>query len=368
MGYIVLISAQDSTGRIFNFENNIISANGKSAYRITKVTDTSLSPNRVINLAYNAQGNLWKVTDARGNTTIYGYNADGLLTSITYPEGNTVTVTYNALMQVTGYTSSTVTLSGNISLAFEGYGTTNGTSVKNVNTGNSVLATYQHDTSYRAPTITYPDATTIVSSFGSGNKVNLRDAIKDRLGKTTNYTYDDNGNVTSVTNALTETTRFEYDEKNNLTAVVDPRNVTYRTVLTYDTSKIYLDSIHLPIGEMALFSYYTEGNLNGLLKQRTDPTGHKYIYAYNSHGNLTQVLDDALKTHVDFVPDGAGRVLSKTDPYSTLSPTLQTSVSTVYTYDENDNVTSVKVGSNPASIYTFDGNNRMDLERNRWRD
>ncbi|NTV78113.1 MAG: RHS repeat protein, partial [Clostridiales bacterium] len=81
---------------------------------------------------------------------------------------------------------------------------------------------------------------------------------------------------------------------------------------------------------------------------RTDPTGHKYSYTYDAHGNLTQIMDQALSTHVDFGPDGAGRVLWKTDPYSTLSSALHTSVRTDYTYDGNDNVTSVQIGTNPA--------------------
>jgi RHS repeat-associated protein len=356
MGYMVLINAKDSTGRNFNFENSIISANGKSAYRITKVTDTSLSPNpnREILLDYNPQGNLWKVTDARGNITIYGYNPDGLLNSIAYPEGNTVTVTYNDFMQVTGYTNGTV------SLAFDGYGTSNGTSVMDVTEGNSVIATYQHDGLYRAPTITYPaDGTTVTSQFGSGNFVNLRDWIKDRLNQTTNYSYDANGNVTSVKNALNETTQFEYDEKNNLTAVVDPRNTAYRTVLTYDATKTFLESIRLPLGETTSFLPFENVNPKGLIKERTDPTGHKYVYTYDNHGNPTQIMDQALSTHVDLGPDGAGRVRWKTDPYTTLSPTLQRSVTTSYAYDENDNVASVQIGTNPASIYTFDRNNRM---------
>lgn len=351
--YGLVMNARETAtgGRVFNYEYSPISiSDSRTVQRLSKVTDTSLTPNRVINLAYNVQGNLWKVTDARGNTTLYGYNADGLLSSITYPEENTVNITYNDLMQVTGYSN------GIVNLAFDGYGTENGTSVMDAADGNSVIATYQHDLLYRAPTITYPDNTTVNSQFGSGNNVNLRDWTTDRLDQQTSFTYDDNGNVLSVKNAKDEITQFEYDEKNNLTAVVDPRNTSYRTVLTYDAeTKNKLKSISLPLGETTSFSYQN----NGLVEEKTDPTGHKYTYTYDSHGNLTQILDQALSTHVDFGPDDAGRVLSKTDPYSTLSPTLQTSVITTYTYDENDNVTSVQIGENPASIHTFDKNNRM---------
>jgi RHS repeat-associated protein len=350
--YGLVMEASDGTGRKFEFTyepRTVVS--GAIVQRLTKVKDTSLTPNRTIDLEYNSQGNLWKVTDARGNTTTYGYNPDGLLNSINYPEGNTVTVTYNTLMQVTGYTN------GTINLAFGGYGTENGTAVMDATNGNQVLARYQHDELYRAATINFPaDGTTMISGFGSGNYVNLRDWSEDRRQQRTLYTYDANGNVTSVENALHEVTRFEYDEKNNLTAIVDPRNVNYRTILTYDlATKNKLENIRLPMGETTTFAYRDDG----LVETRTEPTGHRYIYAYDNHGNLKSIQDRELSTQVDFLPDGAGRVEWKTDPFSVLSPTLQTSVKTVYTHDENDNVTSVQVGTNPASFYNFDRNNRL---------
>ena len=352
---LVMSATEESTGRIFNYEYYPIPIlEGKTVQRLTKVTDTSLppdAPDRVIRLAYNSQGNLWKFTDARGNTTTYGYNQDGLLTSITYPEGNTVNVTYNALMQVTGYTN------GTINLTFGGYGTENGTTVMDAANGNQVLSRYQHDQSYRAQTINFPaDGTTILSGFGSGNYVNLRDWSEDRRQQRTLYTYDANGNVTSAENTLHEITRFEYDAKNNLTAIVDPRNATYRTILTYDAAtKNKLESIRMPLGETTSFAYFD----NGLVRERRDPTGHTFTYVYDARGNLRQITDTALNTHVDFQPDGAGRVISKTDPYSVLSSTLQTSVSTNYTHDENDNMTSVRIGTNPPSFYNFDRNNLL---------
>ncbi len=323
----------------FNYDGN---------NRLASIVDKSVSPNRTVTYGYNENGLLASVTDARGNATYYTYTAERLLNTITYPEGNTVTVTYDLFLRAASYTN------GTISLTFD-YNESTGTTVKN---GDSPLVNFTHDPLHRADKITYAGNTGdyVKSAYLLGNQLNLPSDTTDRNGYYTYFTYDDSGNVKSVKNAKNESTRFEYDDKNNLTAIVDPRNETYRTVLAYDTAtKTKLESITLPLGEKTSFEYFD----NGLLKKRTDPTGHKFAYTYDGSGNLTQITDEALSTHVDFTPDGAGRVLSKTDPYAVLSPTNQQSVGTIYAYDENDNVTSVKVGSKPASIYTFDRNNRM---------
>ena len=179
---VVSSAREEKTARQFNYEYTPVAiSDGRTVQRLTKVTDTSLNPDRTIKLDYDTRGNLAFFTDARDNTTAYTYNDDGLLATITYPEGNTVTVTYNELLQATGYTN------GSISLTFDYQGGTTGTTVKN---GGNTLANFVPDSLYRAGQITFannPDDY-IKPTYGSGVQLNLISDLKDRNGNTSSYT------------------------------------------------------------------------------------------------------------------------------------------------------------------------------------
>jgi RHS repeat-associated protein len=345
--YGVVMSAADATGRYLAYDYLPVSlADGRTLQRLTKVTDTSITPNRVINLTYNDKGNLNSVTDARGNVTSYSYNADGFLAGITYPEGNSVNVTYSVLGQVTGYTN------GSIALSFDYQGGTAGTIVK---TGATPLINYVPDTQYRADNIKFPDGTNIKPTYLTGNLVNLEDNVKDRNGNVSYFTYDANGNLLTVKNALNETTTYTYDVWNNLTSIADPRNTNpatsdaYKTKFTYDATGKCLQGVRKPLGGTTNYTYYS----NGLVSNVTDPTSHSVSINYDTNGNVTKINDDALATSMDYTNDNAGSRLTQTD---LLRPTPQL---TTWSYDNNDNVTSVQVATNPAAIFRYDGNNRL---------
>lgn len=308
-----------------------------SQNRLIKISDSSTSPNRNILYGYNAQGYLSTVTDARGNTTTYQYNTDGLLTGITYPEGNSVAVGYDTAGRVTSQTSGTKALS------FEYNGTSGGTIVKNGSTG-AAIATYSHDNLYRAAQVKFPDSTSILPQYNSGNQLNLQQSVTDRNGKPTSYTYDANGNVLTSTNSLSETTTYTYDDKNNIKTIKDPRNNV--TTFTYDANKKNLISVQKPLGGTTTYTYYD----NGLINTVKDPTNHITTYTYDAFGNVTKITDNSLATSVAFTNDNAGRRLSQTD---------QKQQTTLWGYNENDGVTSIKAGSNQAATFAYDRNNRL---------
>ena len=347
--YGLVTKATDATGRSFDFQYMTFSVvrgtENVSIQRLQQVTDNTLSPPRVVKFSYfGTNGNLFDVTDARGNITKYTYNADGMLSTITYPEGNTVNVTYDLLGRATGYTN------GSISLTFD-YNASTGTTVKN---GTSALVNFLPDSQKRASVITYAGVAADYSqpTYCTGNLLNQTCTVRDRNGNTTTYTYDANGNVLTVKNALNETTTFTYDAlgKNNLTSVKDPRNNT--TTYGYDASYLKLLSVTKPMGGITTYSGYTA---NGLVGTVTDPTGHSITYTYgdNRHYFPTKIADNALSTSLDYTYDGAGRRQTQTDQQR---PTSQL---TTWIYDNNDNVTSVQINTNPAAVFRYDKNNRV---------
>ena len=80
------------------------------------------------------------------------------------------------------------------------------------------------------------------------------------------YTYDANGNVTAVRDVLGHTTTYEYNEDNDVIKTVAPNGVT----TTYDVSH------HNVTGSLERY-YNSDGSFTNLAS---------YIYYYNSYGNL----------------------------------------------------------------------------------
>ena len=358
----LVTKATDATGRTFDFQYMTFGitrgTETVNVQRLQQVTDNSLTPaTRVVKFSYNGTtGNLADVTDARNNITTYTYNADGLLATIKYPENNTVTVNYDDLQRVTSYTAG---VSPNqITLSFDYQGGTTGTTVKNAAT-NAILANFQH-TDYRAIKTSVRDNTNSanlsVSQPSYCNSTTLANkvcSVIDGNGKTSSFTYDANGNMLTATNALGETTTFTYDlSNNNLLSLKDQRNNT--TTYTYDSTNgnKTLKSVQKPMGGVTTYSGYIA---NGLVGTVTDPTGHYITYTYGDtrHYLPTKIADSALSTSIDYTYDGAGRRQTQTDQQR---PTSQL---TTWVYDNNDNVTSVQINTNPAAVFRYDKNNRL---------
>ena len=90
---------------------------------------------------------------------------------------------------------------------------------------------------------------------------NLPTSTTDALGRTTSYTYDGLGNVTSITR-LAGT----------------PQAVT--TTFTYDTTYSQVTSVTDPLGHTTKVTYDTKGNLTSV----TDPLGNTSGFTYNLAG------------------------------------------------------------------------------------
>ena len=145
---------------------------------------------------------------------------------------------------------------------------------------------------------------------------------KEEFGSS--YTYDEDGNVISVTDLQKQKTTYEYDDDNNLVKEILPNNTEY--------------------------SYEYDGHHN--VVKATTPEGQVYEFTYDTWGNNTSVFikngTEEIKTFATFSEDG-NRLLKTTDALGE---------ETTYEYDPDTNLLiSVKYPKDTddtKTVYTYD--------------
>lgn len=139
--------------------------------------------------------------------------------------------------------------------------------------------------------------------------------------RVSDYAYDDNGNQTTVTDALNHTRTSHYDALNRVQQVIDPKNG--QTDYAYDAQD-NLTGVTDPLG---LTTAYTYDGLGNRIQVDSPDTGTS-TYTYDAAGNLLQHTD-ARGVIVTYTYDALNRLLTVSYPDSTLNVT--------YTYDAGIN-------------------------------
>ncbi len=211
----------------------------------------------------------------------------------------------------------------------------------------------------------------------------------DELGNTTLYTYDSNGNVTSVsvpiaadtyaattytynsfgevlttTDPMGNTTTNTYDANGNLLTVTSPapNNNTPASVTQFAYNSLgELTQITDPLNNVTKLTYYSTGLINII----TDAKQNVTTYAYDAHGNRTSVKDANNQT-TTFAYDTGDRLKTITYPGSTGTTTFgydyrgrRTSVTdqngkpTTYAYDDADRLVTVTDAATPGNVTTY---------------
>ncbi len=211
---------------------------------------------------------------------------------------------------------------------------------------------------------------------------------KDELGRATTYTYDNYGNVTSVsvpigpdtfattsytynnfgevlttTDPLGIVTTNSYDAHGNLLAVTSPKPnpSTASSVTQFAYNSLgELTQITDPLGNPTTLTYYSTGLINTIKDAQNNVT----TYVYDTHGNRTSVTD-ALNHQTTFAYDSMNRLTTITYPDTTTtkfaydyrgrrtSVTDQNGKVTTYAYDDADRLTSVTDAATPGNVTTY---------------
>jgi RHS repeat-associated protein len=364
--------------------SQITSPNGRwlqftydSCNRIQQITDNI---GRSTHYQYDSSscnsGHLQVATDQNSNTTTYAYQGATIdqMTSIT--DGRQIQYLQNIYDSNDRIHQQILANQGTYTFNYttDGFGNITQTTITDPNSNTRQLnfstpAIFQSgfQTGGYLTSQTYalgrPEQQVFTYNLGtpSSNPGNFLQSVTDPLSRTTSFTYDSLGNVTSTTRltgtSSAATTSLTYEPTfSRATSITDPNGNT--------TTAAYNDSINQIIVTDPLGNQWTETqNSLGQGVSLKDPSSNTWQFGYIG-ADLTSVTD-ALSNTTSYEYDGAGRKLSMTDPlyetttfaYSGLGQLLKItdplSEVTQYGYDPNSNLTSVTDPKNTANPTQF---------------
>jgi RHS repeat-associated protein len=241
-----------------------------SQQRITRLT---LPDGRARTYRYDNAGDLVGATDFAGQETRYRYDLDHRLIEVIDPRGAApASLTFDNEGRVTGLRDAT---------------------------GHTVELRW--DTPQRHVTTDRLGHTTTYNYDSNGNVTSVVDA----LGNTRSFTYDSNLRMTSATDPLGNVTRYEYDARGNQTAIVDP--LGHRWTSTYDAQG-RLTARSDPTGAVERFEYDARGHMTGYV----NPLGGRMAFVNDSRGRPTRITNPAGGV-LALTRDSTGRLTGYTD-------------------------------------------------------
>lgn len=357
--YINFIYADTLLTSLVNSAGQAISFTYNSKGQLATVVDAIAIPFRTFTYTYDAIGNLVEVKDPLNGKYRYSYLVNGPLKAIFDRNNNKVDIIYSPDLTIREIIGCNKRLS------------------------------FSYDTTSRSATVTeHLSAGNQVTNYKYMDLENLRwvtSVSGNCCGYNLAYEYDDQGNITRLTDANGKIYNYTYDASGNMLSMTDPLGHTNTYTYTSDFKKLstYTDRN----GNRYSFQYDTKGNLTqiiapgnniytatynslGEITGSTDPRGNNYIYTYNAQGHPVKVIGpngysatlsyDARGNLLSFTNarghqslaeyDILGRLKKVIDPYNNL---LQ------FGYDANDNLVSYTNKNNETSNYTYDASNRL---------
>jgi RHS repeat-associated protein len=166
-------------------------------------------------------------------------------------------------------------------------------------------------------------------------------SVTDSLNRTTAYTYDQLGNVLTITqlagtpNAFSSSATYEA-KFSQMTSFTDPLNHT--STFTYDSKGNQL-SVTDPLGDTSNRTY----NVVGQMISSATSLGETTTLNWDG-GDLTSITDPLGRTNT-FFADAVGRRISSTNPAGAL---------TRYTYDTLNRITQLTDANGAITSYSYD--------------
>ncbi|WP_434114258.1 RHS repeat-associated core domain-containing protein [Methylocaldum sp. GT1TLB] len=302
------------------------------------------------NLTFDANGNVTSLTDFKGVKTTYVYDLNRNLEisrteAAGTPEARAITTQWHSTFRLPTKISEP---GRSISFTYDSH-------------GNRLTKTITAGGQSRTWTYTYND----------DGQVTSVDGPRTDVADLTTLAYDAQGNLSTVTNALGHVTTYgAYDAHGRVGRITDPNGLVID--LAYDArGRLISRTVD---GTTATFQYDGVGQLT----QVTLPNGAYLQYTYSAARRLTDITD-ALGNTIHTTYDLAGNKLREEvfDPANTLARKHQwvydslsrlaqsigaAGQTTHYGYDANGNLTSVTDPLNRVTTYAYDALNRLVSE------
>jgi YD repeat-containing protein len=362
--------AYDAMGDLARITNALGQVTLFSSYDADGRPLTMRDPNGLVTtLTYNFRGQVTSKTEGQWVTT-YAYDAAGQLIKLTRPDRSFFTFTYDAAHRLTGVADA---LGNRIAYTLD---LTSNRTLEQVFGAASNLA--------RTRSYAYDPVNRLSQAIGA-------------LGQTTSYAYDTNGNLTGVTDPLGHATGAIYDPLNRLTGTTDPNGGM--TGFSYDplsrlagvtdprglvTSYAYdglddLTSLGSPDTGLTAKTYDAAGNV----LTSTDARGKTTTYSYDALNRVTQAAfadGTAIVYQYDQGAGGIGHLTGMSDAGGTTAWTYnvhgqvtskqQTSarltLATSRTYNAaTGQLTGITYPSGSSILYSYDADGRVSAMNHR---
>ncbi len=296
---------------------------------VTEQTSAQESPYG-FTYTYDTEGYLKTVTDHTGRKISFFY-VEGKLTEVTDPEGAVMTYRYDSEGRIRAIKNGRGIISvrneydekgrvvrqrfpdkGEMTYTYpEGERRT----ILRERNGSTII--YEQDEKLRNVAVIYADG----SERREYDEKDRMTRYEDKNGNATDYTYDENGNLKSQTNALGEKTDFSFDAKGKLLKI-EKEGITI-VDNSYNEQGQLLGSRDALQREQRL-TYDEKGQVREIIK----PDGSRIGMTYDKRGNVTEIKD----------------------PYGAV---------TGFTYDALNRVTETRDGNGNLLCYEYDNKDRI---------
>ncbi len=319
--------------------------------RVVRITQADSS---TFDLTYDSRGNPTQLSDENGLITKHTFDSNSNLTSITNPLNDTAVFGYDGNDRVVQVTDP---LGGISSRTFDSLNRHSSSTDPNGNTTNYIydqlnrLGAIQN-ASGESLSFTF-DAEAILSSVSNpqGHTLSFDSDALGRIVATTSplgfqnaRVFDNRNRIISQTDALGATTNFTYDAANRLSELVLPGGKISNSYNYNDNNQ--LTGVTDPDGNTWQYAYDSSGREIS----RTDPNGNQYLISYDNRNHPSVVTYPAGLGTLNLTFDAGNRLTKRSYSDATVLN---------FSYTATGRLASASQGATVNISNTFDANDRL---------